>query len=343
MTISLSETQIKEAFAAQFFPPPEFDAITAAVEEVYAHVAVRLDESSPWGEGNRAPCSGVLVTADTRFGKTTVVQQVVNGLSELEAIDGTSIDPNSFYYECPSTFTNRLMLNGLLMGIHGGESTKRPLTTDAAYMRVQQELPVFRPTMAIIDEFQYAIHPAVGAAKMSDSVLGSVGIVRNLLNHAAWPLPVVVVGMPELIPHLEKEQHRFLGEKLIPVELAPMKLDDPAEEALLEQALLGYCAAAGIGNAIVDKHFYQRLIHATNRARGLAFELMQVAVLNAWREGRIVLTEHDFAHRYFVSTRAIDAQNPFIVAQWRETDRSRLMRSEEEAVRTVHAARGIAK
>lgn len=92
----------------------------------------------------------------------------------------------------------------------------------------------------------------------------------------------------------------------------------------LRSALAAYCEEAGVANRIVEGDFFNRLIHATDHARGLALELCQTSVLNAWRAGRRELQMGDFADRYRISTGAIDDQNPFLIEDWHTADRSRL-------------------
>lgn len=321
-----SDLAVLEAMGQHFFPTPELTAAANAVSEITRNVAVRQDADEPWGEGNRAKCHAVMLTGLTRHGKTELAQQVANGLEDVQTVDGQVIRPRPIYVECPSVFSNGLLFNSILKAMMGGQDTKRPLPVAMAYNRVDTQLPIHRPTLIILDEFQYAFAPSgVSAARSSEVAISTLGFVRHLLDHVAWPVPILLMGLPDLARRMNEPDHAFLNEKITPVHIAPMVQGSPGEIERLKTAVKSYCADAGIDNAITGDDFYKRLIHATDHARGLAFELCQASVMRAWYDGRRPVAESDFAARYRLATNAVDDQNPFIIGSWHTTDRTRLM------------------
>ena len=321
-----SDLAVLEAMEGHFFPTPELDSVTAAVNEIVRSVAVRQDNSESWGEGNRAKCRAVMITAPTRHGKTELAQQVANGLDELTAVDGTVIRHRPFYVECASVFSNGLLFNSVLKAMMGGTGTKRLLPVAAAFNRIDTQLPVHMPTLFTLDEFQYAFAPSgVAAGRRDDVVVATLGFVRHLLDHVAWPVPVILTGLPELARRMDEPAHAFLNEKITPVRIEPMAQGSEEEFTRLASALGAYCKDAGIENGAAGDEFFKRLIHATDHARGLAFELCQASVMRAWYDGKRAVQEADFAARYRIATEAPDDQNPFIVGGWHTTDRTRLM------------------
>lgn len=326
-----SEIAVLEAMGANFFNPPEFTAVQAAVKEITDNVAVRRDNEAPWGEGNRATCRVVMTTAPTRFGKTALGQQIANGREDLQSLDGVAIQANSIYVECPSLFTPALFYNLVLRQLMGGAGTKRMLPAAAAFDRVDTQLPVHMPTLLVLDEFQYIFTPTgVSEKRKAEVAKSTVGFVRRVLDHALWPVPVLLMGTPELARELGDPEYKFLNEKITPIQIAPMRQGSEKEFARLRMALDTYCDDAGIKRLAASDDLLKRVIHATDHARGLAFELFQASVMTAWRNNRRPLEESDFTDRYRLATGSPDDQNPFIVHGWQNTNRSRLM---EQAVR----------
>ena len=326
-----SDLEVLEAMGQRFFPVPELAAVQAAISEIYRGVAVRKEGSSRWGEDNRAKCRAVMVTGLTRHGKTELVEQVANGLHDAQAADGTTIAHQPAFVETPSVFTNALLFNLTLKAMMGDDGNKRLLPTAMAYDRVDRQLPVHQPTLLVLDEFQYAFKPSgVGMRRRNEVVLETLGYVRHLLDHAAWPVPIVLVGLPDLAELMNAPAHAFLNEKITPIYVTPMVQGSATEIRTLREALKAYCDDAGIESTIAGDEFFQRVIHACDRARGLAFELFQACVMAAWRNGRRPLQEKDFVDRYRIATNVIDDQNPFHVAGWENTDRERLMQDTAE-------------
>lgn len=325
-----SEVAVLEAMGGHFVPPPEYGEATAAVAEIVTHVAVRRDGDTPWGEGNRAKCRAVLVHGLARTGKTELAQQLAGDLPDLVSVDGKAIVQHPLLVECPSAFDQTLLYNLIIHELLDGNS-KRSLPSTAAYLRIEQQLPVHRPTLLVLDEFQYAALPRIASAARQESVAKALfGFLRHLLDHPAWPVPLVLVGLPEIETVLNQPEQKFLDEKITRIRIAPMMQGSLDEFDLLSAALTAYCEDAGIENSIGDDDLFKRLIHATDHARGLALELCQTSVMRAWRDGRRALQIADFAARYRISTQASDDENPFIVHGWQNTDRSRLAKDSQQ-------------
>lgn len=323
-----SEIAVLEAMGANFFHPPEFTAVQAAVKEITDNVAVRRDVDSGWGEGNRANCRAVMATGLTRHGKTALGQQIANGQEDLQSLDGITIPANSIYVECPSLFTPALFYNLVLRQLMGGAGTKRMLPAAAAFDRVDTQLPVHMPTLLVLDEFQYIFTPnGVSEKRKAEVAKSTVGFVRRVLDHALWPVPVLLMGTPELARELDDPEYKFLNEKITPLQIGPMSQGSKKEFLRLRTALNTYCNDAGIEAMAASDDFLKRVIHATDHARGLAFELFQASVMEAWRDNRRTLEEKDFSRRYHLATGSPDGQNPFIIKDWQNTDRSRLMKT----------------
>lgn len=321
-----SEIAVLEAMGTQFFPPPEYKAVEAAMKEITDNVAVRRDNDTSWGEGNRVNCRAVMITGNTRFGKTALGQQVANSLDDLRSLDGVHITSNPIYVECPSLFTPAIFYNLILRQMMGVTGMKRMLPVAAAFDRVDTQLPVHMPTLLVLDEFQYIFTPnGVAPTRRAEAAKSTIGFVRRVLDHPLWSVPALLMGTAELAQQMNEPDFKFLNEKITPVQIAPMVQGSKTEFDRLRMALKNYCEDAGIEALEASDDFLKRVVHATDHARGLAFELLQASVMEAWRDNRRSLQESDFARRYRLATAAPDDQNPFIIAGWQNTDRRRLM------------------
>jgi hypothetical protein len=88
----------------------------------------------------------------------------------------------------------------------------------------------------------------------------------------------------------------------------------------LHEALKDYCGHAGMAVPFAPTdQIWRRLMHACGLRRGLALELLQEVVLDAWRAGKTLETQH-FIERYRMHTGAAIDANPFYAAAWHLTD-----------------------
>lgn len=314
--------ELREKMDSWIVEPPEAEAFHELLQKQFETVAIRRDDDEPWGTGNRQKVRGILLTGQPRVGKTELAENAANGLLDIATAAGDIVTPKHFTVECPSIFTHGLLFNEVLVRMG---YVSRPLPRTAAWTRIEQKLSVYRSTLLILDECQNAFRPTgVGKKRINNVNLETAGVLRRLLDHPDWPLPLLLVGLPEMINVLLQEDMAPLRERIDIIELKPMK-DTLDEATLLLGAIQNYCRLATVEYGIAESDFYRRLIHASGHARGLAIQLAKDAVVNAWRGVAKRLTVNDFTICYRNSTGAADVENPFVVTNWNQTDRSRLL------------------
>lgn len=146
------------------------------------------------------------------------------------------------------------------------------------------------------------------------------GQLRSLIDLKEWPMPLVLSGTPDLARTLEHQDLGFFRDVAEVIAIPPMRVGNDADRDSLEDALAAAAEKAGMTAAIGATDFYDRLIHAANKARGLAFDICHEAVLLAAADGRKEVTDQDFVAFYAQKAGCLRAANPFAAADWHRID-----------------------
>lgn len=236
--ISPANAAMWEALNDAFIEPPEFAGIQKAIAEQLNTVAVRKNDSSRWGVGNRAKVNGIIVTGSYRVGKTDLVEEALGTLEPVTTVCGQAVGPKVVSAECPPTFSSAALGRHIMRLLN--YRSERQFSADWAWDRVDMRLPKEQPTVLFIDEYQRTFHPTnVGKKRLEDVRLEIQSVFRHLLDLPAWPTPLVLVGLPEIIGLLEDPKYKFLRDRMETFSVASMRMDEP-ERVRLRSALTSF-------------------------------------------------------------------------------------------------------
>ncbi len=302
-----------------------FSRVEEAVIRQFCSITTIRSGSAPWGPGNRAPSKALVITGPFRSGKSFLVDAAFASLKPIKA--GTiEIAPNPISADCPSHFEMAGLGRNILDRMQ--LLPARALGPTETMERVTRRLGIFRPTQIRIDEFQRTLSPVkIGRHRIEDEQLRIWGQIQLLLDDGHWPTPIILSGLPNIIPVLEEDRMGFLRDRCETVlAIAPMK---PGNDADIEELILAFAEFGKAAGVTLDLHAEDELPHrlmlASNYAMGLAFELTQSAIANALENRRRIFDINDFAAVYAQKSGAEPAANPFVTRDWVRVDPKRLL------------------
>ncbi|RYG98332.1 MAG: ATP-binding protein [Alphaproteobacteria bacterium] len=302
--------------------PLETDELTLVEKAIQAqHLSLQFvkDPRKPWAGPNRLSSRALLIAGAFRAGKTYLAEYVISRLPSFETQEGR-IESRPVHVKASSTFNIEQLGRNILDCT--GNLPARSLGPTRTMERVGIRLGLKTPTMIHIDEAQRLARPErVAPHRLLVEQERIFGYLRDILDLAAWPVPIVLTGTADLLPVLEQKDLGFFREKMDTIYLEPMVLGRAKDREDLASAVTGYPGKVGMTVDLAGTtQFYDRLIVATNYAKGLAFEVCRDAILIAASEGRKILTVEDFATYYTRKTGCVRQANPFIASDWHRID-----------------------
>lgn len=259
---------------------------------------------------------GVLVTGQTRVGKTREIKRLVHQI-------------NSSNEQMPSGQPARFVhciLSGKVTWKDLGVKTLEALGYPAEGRRTQTyiwDMVVDQARRQGVigihyDECQHVFTD--NGAKTNRIFLDSF---KTLLKDSRWPLILVLSGVPDLARHIEKE--RQLSHLLRPVHF---DLINPHRDlAELNELAFSYADKAGLEfEPLSNVDFFQRLSHACANRWGLVIELIIEAftICRLADQSRVTL-EH-FAEAFSKTYGTPRGFSPFTISDYRESfDPDRLL------------------
>lgn len=198
----------------------------------------------------------------------------------------------------------------------------RSLGPSRTVERVARSIVHKRPTLLYVDEAQRLAKPdRVSVHRLGDEQVKVFGHLRDIMDLADWPVPIVLTGTADLVPVLERKDMGFFRERMDVVYLKPMVKGSKKDHSDLLSGLDVYCQLAELKLDLSGTtQFADRLIHAVNCARGLGFEVCREAIMIAASEGRKTVTAEDFAIYYSRKTNCARQANPFLTPDWHRVD-----------------------
>ncbi|MDP2781334.1 TniB family NTP-binding protein [Devosia sp.] len=316
-TIRLAERLNQVSFVV-----PEYSQLLAMLQRQHESVAVRIDEAQPWGANNRHPVRGIIVTGQHYSGKTDLVAQCLEAVEPVESVDGQAIEPNSRMIEAPNVFTQSSMARAILAVM--GYPLTRKMTTDLAWSKVSDRLDKAAVTQLAIDNWQWSFSPSRAGKFSRDVEKRQIqAAFCNMLDHSVWPLPLVLIGLPEVMSELAMEGMHHIKDRCDVINIGRMR-NDAGEYASLLDGIGKLCQTAGLQLQLhMDDLPMQRLAHAADDARGVAITIAKLAVLQAVRNGSSRLEIEHFGAVYASTASSHDDQrNPFVSDTWATVDTS---------------------
>lgn len=315
---------IRNQMVAKPLETADLVKVVEAIQRLHASLLHVGDVTRPWSYQNRARSDALVVIGGYRFGKTTSVRTAISRLKPLATPDGSYLAPKPIEIKAPNTFGIETLAREILdtMSLCPARSIGPSMTTQ----RLHTRLVLRQPTIIHIDEAQRMLSPdRVSAHRLPGEQKKIFSQIRDLMDLDKAPMPIVLSGTRELIPVMEREDLGFFRETKNIIVLEPMKVGKQEDRDCLDDALELFSGAVGMKADILPKDFFDRLIHASNCARGLAFEICQEAILNAATEGRKTVGIEDFEAFYARKAGCYRAANPFAATDWPRIEPNALM------------------
>ena len=266
---------------------------------------------------------GALFLGESGSGKSYALNYAAQILPDLPAIDGQATTPRTIYVETPAWGTVGVLAREIVFQCDNVylREPKDSLAPGKAISAVSRH----DLTLVTIDEVNFILtkelHGPRAFAVQSQLFFSTVIGMLNL------PVPIVLAGLPcvedafkiqdsgEERTKVRREAQSRLNIHRIPP--ASAKKD----RNLLEGAIAGYCAIAGVESIITaDDMIVERLIHGAFDQIGTALEIAQMAVAMAYVRKNSKLTRANFGIAYKIHTDAVNAANPFLVNDWERID-----------------------
>lgn len=315
----------RDAMNKRLFETRDFELVAGAISRQYISILKVINPAEPFGPYNRRPSKAIVIVGAFRTGKSFLVEHALRRLTAITAGD-SAIEPKAISVRCDPHFEAVELAKSLLAAMRF--LPPRSMSVIEAMDRVRRRLALVQPTAIHIDEFQRSLAPhRTSKARIPAEQAAICGHVQQLLDHSAWPTPVVLSGTHEITDVLQKEEMGFLRERCSDViELAPLKAGDKRDQSELNIGFLDYCQTVGLKAEIsTTGELIQRLTHAAAYSRGMAFELCREAIeIALWRGAKIV-TREDFATFYARKSGVSAPDNPFIASEWHLTDPNKLI------------------
>ena len=259
---------------------------------------------------------GVLVTGQTRVGKTHEIKRLVRRIN-----DAHDVMPNGQ----PAKFVH-CILSGKVTWKDLGVKTLEALGYPAEGRRTQTyiwDMVVDQARRQGVigihyDECQHVFTD--DGAKTNRIFLDSF---KTLLKDSRWPLILILSGVPELARHIDKEKQ--LSHLLRPVSFELIDPDRDLHE--LNHLAFSYADQAGLDfEPLSNADFFQRLSHACANRWGLVIELVIEAFKICSLAGQTQVTLDHFAEAFSEAYGTPSGFSPFTVSDYRESfDPDRLL------------------
>ncbi|CAN7386659.1 AAA family ATPase [Devosia sp. LjRoot16] len=316
---------LRNELVAKPFLTDDVERVEEAVLRRHQALLDVKDPKKPWRGENRAPVRALVVAGNFRAGKSRAVREAIARMKELTLPDASTLPLRPLLVNAPEHFTieglGRTMLDEMKL------LPARALGPSRTIERLHTRIGIKHPTIIHIDEAQRMLTPdRVAQHRRLEEQVKIFGQLRALIDFSKWPCVLVLSGTPDLVRALEGEQFGFFREVTDFIPITQMTIGNEQDRQDLEDAL--GVAAEKVGMAVDVagcEDFFDRLILAANRARGLAFDICHEAILLAARERRKTVNVEDFAAFYARKAGCYRAANPFVASDWHRIDPKTLL------------------
>ncbi|GJD37230.1 ATP-binding protein [Methylobacterium aerolatum] len=315
------------------------------------NLLMRADPSLPLGPGNRREARCVVVVGESGAGKTRLLRRTFHAHPAFPGygIEGSGCTLVSVDVPSPCTLLQlgRRTLAAL------GYPLQREMKEHLIWERVRLKL---RTTGTVVLHFD-EVHNLLDAAN-SDDVCRIRKTLKALLVDPAWPVGLIVSGLPGIAEFLETLSLHALDDdgNVVPLDPPPADRETelrrrcrvveltalvvPADLEMITMAVGDIAKAAGLelhpsfGNDVAS-----RLAHAALYQLGTALELAAEAVEAALEpvddedEGILqdgMVARAAFAAAYRERTACGPDANPFLAAEWWRLDCKKVLRTKNE-------------
>lgn len=313
-------TALRNQLMAKPFLTDDLEKVEEAIARRHQALLHVRDPNKPWKGENRSPVRALVVAGNFRTGKTRAVREGISRVNELPLPDGSTLPSRPLRVNAPEHFTiealGRAMLDEMKL------LPARALGPSRTIERLHARIVIKQPTIIHIDEAQRMLTPdRVAQHRRPEEQAKNFGQLRALMDLDKWPCAIVLSGTTELVRAMESEEFGFFREVADFIAMTPMTIGNNKDLEDLEDALEGAAETVGMTVDVAGcENFFDRLILASNRARGLAFDICHEAILLAAQERRKHVTVEDFVAFYARKVGCFRAANPFAATDWHRID-----------------------
>jgi type II secretory pathway predicted ATPase ExeA len=257
------------------------------LEETLSFPAGECEPALPALFGRHEETRGVMVTAPSGEGKTTLIERNLDQLPGLGFFDGGRGSVISVSVLAEAT------LKGVAVEIlhqTGYEVDGKKLQVAEAWETARHRMAILGISVLWIDEAHHLL--TSGPGRETTMVLRRL---KSLLQ-GKNALVVVLSGIPELAVLLSRDQEtdrRFFKLKLDPIHTV-------SERRKLQRFIQALCEKSGVGE-VQDPDFNERLHMAANGSLGVAIDLVSRCIARAHDKGDTQLKLHHFRRAYRLS------------------------------------------
>jgi hypothetical protein len=317
--------EIMERVKARVLWTTRDEKVASAFSAILLELAMRVDLDKPFGPGNRREARSLGVLGKTGAGKSSLLSRM---FSDHEAFPGYNI-PNSgcalITVNVPSPCNLKAL--GIMLLAQLGYPLQRELSVPLIWQQVTDRLRHLGILVLHLDE----VHNVLQAANARE-IVEIRKTFKTLMIDPAWPVALVVSGLPEVKGFFEK-----LDEEEIPpqgqqpdtkgevrrrfrfVELPSLRL--PKDAKMMAAAVKDLASIAGMETpADLDTTIAPRLIHAGLYELGICMELTHDAIAQALQAKASMLAIKHYADAWRSRTGSADHANPFLAVKWLKVD-----------------------
>lgn len=315
--VPTTAAQLVEAFRLQPIEFPRDFELRDAIAEAAEQIPVRLDPTEAFGPNNRDEQDLVLVVGETGAGKSFSVKEALKATADPLNPEGTLI-ARTISVKLPSPYSSKELARRVLqkLGLVLPEGLKA--SESELWGMVIHHMERKGTLVLHLDEFQrWKTERGVAGNNLQQvSITRLAESLNDLLVNAHWPVMLIISGLPENLDFWNLEVMEQIHRRTKIVEFQQMQL---SYRESMELALTKYTGVAGIRINFNTKQVARRLIRASRETVGIALEMIQEAVLIAFRrEGEVkVLEIDDFARVFTKRNGGTGDQNPFLAGDWK--------------------------
>lgn len=286
-------------------------------------------------EGLNFEARGLLVTGESRLGKTTEVRSLVDEFnnSGVTLEDGRPAKIVSCTLRGTVTWKNlgAKTLDALGYPCSDNRTSSQYWSKVLHQMRAQGVMGIY------YDEVQHVFKRPARGASQTAAINDQNKIIRDsfkaLMKEAEWPVMLIFSGVPELSDHILPFEE--LRELLNPVHFEPIDLDvvrsyfvetedgikeiERSDRDELLSLLYGYSDFSGVDITPLLKHsFLDRLVFACGYRWGLVIELIIEVLASGMKRTSKTISIDDFVYQYSRKSRVPLEFSPFTHPNYRK-------------------------
>lgn len=290
------------------------DDLERLIKRITTNAVIRRDPTKPHSGDNRVEGKGLCIVAPSGAGKSTLLEEMFRSHAAFPNFrDGDKWSP-LIGITAPSPSTLGQIGTRILEKLD--YDLNRELKENRVWFRVREEFQINGILFLWIDDLNNIL-----TMSNQEDVQKVRDTLKDLMNNPAWPIQIIISGVPDLLPFFRKDKQLRRRFRFLYLD----KLASRDHAAFLGTAIEHYCELAEITlSTNPEDDLVGRLLHAGTYEMGLCLEIAVEAVIEALERNSKELKRIDFANAFADRGALPDEQNPFIAPAWHTLDITRL-------------------